>query len=152
MTFTSEFAQNGNEIIAALNVSGDSLAPETVTEVTGLQPTKKWVAGEAIGRSTRRYQQNGWSIATKRECTVDDAVNALLAILTPGWSRIVEATRDQYVELSIVVHANSFIPEIHINADQLRLLAEVNAHIDIDLYDFTTDRDRENDAGTNSGA
>jgi len=141
MTYVNSVTANTNEIIAELNVTGSEFDPDALTRRTQLRPTKKWLAGDSVGRSSRRYEHNGWSIATPKRSEVEDAVEELLSTLEEHWGELLEATSEQEVELSIVVYARSFVPGIHIRAAQLRRLAELNASIDVDLYDLTREND-----------
>jgi hypothetical protein len=135
MNYVHSGSENFNEVIAELNVTGSALDPDALTRRTQLLPTKKWLVGETIGRSSRHYEHNGWSIATPKRSEIGEAVEDLLSTLTAHWNELLEAIRGQEVELSIVVHARSFIPAIHIETAQLAQIAELNASIDIDLYD-----------------
>jgi hypothetical protein len=137
MNYVHDGSENVNEIIAELNVTGRVFDSDALTRRTQLLPTKKWLVGEPIGRSARRYEHNGWSIATPKRSEVGEAVEDLLSTLTAHWNELLEAIHGQKVELSIVVYARSFIPAIHMEAAQLARRAELNASIDIDLFDQT---------------
>jgi len=141
MNFGDNIRANTNEIVAELNVTGRVFDPDALTRGTQLHPTKKWLAGDLIGRSSRRYEHNGWSIATPKRSEVEDALDELLSTLEEHWDELLGATREQQVELSIVVYARSFVPGIQIRADQLRRFAELNASIDVDLYDLAREND-----------
>lgn len=141
MTYANNMTADANEIVAELNVTGKAFDPDALTLRTQLQPTKKWHGGDTIGRSSRLYECNGWSIASPKKREVEDAVEVLLLLLQPHWNELVEATREQEVELSIVVYARSFIPAISIRSDQLHRIVELKASVDVDLYDLTEEND-----------
>src|SRR5438552_1532607 len=136
MTCATELTAEENEIVAELNVTAREWEPSDFTARVNVQTTRTWRVGDQIGKSTRRYQRNGWSVASPKMTEVEDAISALLSKVDPHWNEIKEASRGCDVELSLVIYARAFAPAITIRADQLERFAELHASVDVDFYDL----------------
>jgi hypothetical protein len=109
--------------------------PSELTDLTGLTPSKTWIAGDSIERSKRRYPSNGWRLSSQKiVAAIEAGVDALFEQIAPNWEALRELSRECNVELSILVKCGEQVPPMHFRADQIERLAELSAEIDIDLY------------------
>jgi hypothetical protein len=123
------------EIRVQLNLTGFAGDPKRLSEIIGLTPSKTWLAGEAIERSKRKYESNGWRVSAPRDVDdVEAGVDALFGYLAPRWESLRNVSQLCRVELSIVVYAERQVPAIHFRDDQIRRLIELSGKIDVDVY------------------
>ena len=72
---------------AALAIQHESLGPQHVTEVLGLEPTESFEAGDPYARGTRRRAHSHWALdnpADIDEAPLDDQLRTLLDRVRPA--------------------------------------------------------------------
>jgi len=125
-----------SELRVRLTLTSDREDPGEVTLRTGLQPEKIWRAGDQIGKSIRKYEQNGWQLGSDRpaEAGFGDHVESLIAKVRPVLPVFRSLKQSWEIELSCAIEVYSSSPELHLEPDALQVLAELGASIDLDLY------------------
>lgn len=121
----------------ALRFTGQGFAPEDVTRLVGLTPTKTWRLGDAIQQTQLRRKCDGWVIGlpSREAYDMDNVLRELLDILAPHEDRIAEAARQfaLAVEISVGVYISGETPASLFSADTIRRLSSLQASLDIDL-------------------
>ena len=108
-----------------------------ITKALGIQPTTTWSPGEKVRNTRLVHQEKGWSIDINLADTIDwhEHVERLLSEVHPFQQDLARICGDYYAELACIFYlAGDDRPEIHFTPQQLRKLADLNAHIDVDLY------------------
>ncbi|HXT02105.1 MAG TPA: DUF4279 domain-containing protein [Elusimicrobiota bacterium] len=131
------------------NIVDFDFDPASITETLGVQPTKTWKIGEPryapeisaqrAGSPLAYWKNNGWVLKSSlaEDRTVDDHVEALIKILAPCWGQLKELAPKCYFELAVTMRMfNVDRPPLWFDASLIKKLAELNAHVDVDLYNF----------------
>jgi len=127
------------EVIARFSITDLDCDPDIMTERLHIQPTKIWRVGDERAKpgSGLTFENSGWRIESDlpRTRPVMDHVENLLKRMAPGWSILTNVSAGYYIELALAITMpEGERPELHFDAAILSKLAEVNAHIDVDLY------------------
>lgn len=127
------------EVIARFSITDLDCDPEKMTERLRVQPTKIWRVGDERSKpgSGLIFENSGWRIESDlpRTKPVRDHVANLLQRMAPGWSALKQISAGYYIELALAITMRGGDrPELHFDAADIGKLAEVNAHIDVDLY------------------
>jgi len=127
------------EVLARFAITDLDCDPDLITKQLKVMPTKVWRVGDdrAKAGSGLTFDNCGWRIESEldRFRPVTDHVNHLISRMQPGWD-FLRSVSDKYcieLALAITMHAGDQ-PELHFDPAILGKLAEVKAHIDIDLY------------------
>ncbi|MBD2307081.1 DUF4279 domain-containing protein [Chroococcidiopsis sp. FACHB-1243] len=127
--------------ILGTDSNSEDLDPDKITAIVGIQPTKMWKVGDLVSkRSTLRHKQNGWSFKSKLEesATLEDHISYIFEQLKPNWQNLVEICTHYYTEIECAIYFyEDDIPAIHFERQSLKLISELNAEIDIDIYDLS---------------
>jgi hypothetical protein len=129
-----------SEVSISLNIIGEDLDPDSITEKIGIEPSSIWRKGELIDpRAILRYKENGWGMSSplKNSNDLEDLTRSLLEKLSGCWDKLTEICSNYYTELSCVIYVSDGVPAIHFEADILEKLNQLNAAIDVDLYVLT---------------
>lgn len=136
--------KTNNEISVAFTLTDFDCDPEEITARVGITPTKTWIMGDFINKKkTIKYEYNGWKVHSKldKEADLESHIISVLAQLKPGWQSLVKISQSYYTEIScaIYLYSDNQLPAIHFNQEILQQIAELNAEIDIDLYNLIYD-------------
>ena len=131
----------GNEIKVRFILTDFDCAPAEITERIGIEPSKTWVVGEPIMGGARAHKENGWQLELRDgdASGVEDLTKSLLQRLETSGDAIAELARAFYAEISCIVYATEFVPELHFSRRTLERIGQLGAEIDIDLYCLTSD-------------
>ena len=128
------------EIKVRINITDFACDPSVITELFEILPDRSWIAGEpVVQQATNIHKQNGWSIYSPLSSTgnsIDDHLNKLKEILLPKVERFAKLPQGAEVELLCVIYAYKRFPDIYVCAENISFLYEINASIDIDVYDL----------------
>lgn len=130
-----------SEIKARLTVAEFECSPEEVTNLLGICPTKTWLCGETVTpRAKNVHKSNGCILISPRDpvnSTVDVQVDSLISIITPHIEAFAKLPAGVYIELSCIIRVADYgRPVVGFSADTVRVLAQIGANIDIDIYDL----------------
>ena len=122
-----------------LLITSDSLTPDEISEGVGLYPTRHWFKGQPVcPGASKTYEHNGWVLAAEGSGVAVSAENLTEKLLQSiDVSKMLEfksAHQKVEFELSIVVHVSASAPAVSLSPYQVRVLASLNADIDIDIY------------------
>lgn len=113
--------------------------PEEITEILGINPTKTWLKGQPVtpkAKNTRK--ENAWELLidfSPENNTVDAQVESLLSIITPNIEKFANLPSNVDIILSCVIFTRpDGFPVIGFSKKLIKILALINADIDIDLY------------------
>jgi hypothetical protein len=127
------------EIRARFKIIDLDRDPDAVTERLGVRPDEVWRAGDpvAVPGKGKKYANAGWMIQSRLGPTetAPRHVADLLERMGPGWAALKGLDCRHHVELSltVVMHGGDE-PELGFDAETVERLAQVRAHIDVDLY------------------
>lgn len=147
---TSDQSENSDSVVSTsqikvrLVVTSYVLTPKQMTDCLGNSGSKTWKLGDRVHQAaTNRFAHNGWVLSST---AIGDNLSTeeMLRKLENDFDFLkVNALRkldDQCsVELSLVVHAGENVPEVHLSSSQLRLLADIGAEVDVDIYPWGVD-------------
>ena len=130
-----------SEIKARLTVARFECSPEEITQILGIRPTKTWLRGETVTpRAKNVHKSNGWTLRAPCDplnSTVDEQVDSLISIITPHIEAFAKLPTGVYIELSCILYVYDYSrPVIGFSASTVRILAQIGANIDIDIYDL----------------
>lgn len=129
------------EVKVSITITDFSCDPAQVSEHLRVSPTATWRTGDQVGRTARVHKENGWRLrAPQREAaSLNDDVEWLLTKLEGGLQTLSNVTGGHYLELACVIYVERETPGLHLEADTLRRLTVLGAHLDIDLYVVSED-------------
>jgi hypothetical protein len=94
--------------------------------------------GDRVGGSLVRRKHSGWRCSLPRRESLDlsKEVKALLAEMSPFSDAIRQECERQRLssELACVLHVGSPTPAAHFDLETLKVIVELGAAIDLDLY------------------
>lgn len=127
------------EINTSLTLTVVGFNPEDITSFVGIEPTDTWRVGYQPREGAAKRKFDGWSISTgkKPSINLDEQLLDLLKIIQPCRLKLVQICKkfNLEVEFDCVIYIKgNDIPSIHIDNSVVKLAAELNAEIDVDLY------------------
>ncbi len=127
-----------SDVYAAFILRGLELDPQHITTSLGMLPSKTWRVGELlIEQAILRHKDNGWMIASDLplSCDLQEHVKSVMERLQPGWQVLMELCTSYDAEINCVVKSyGGDRPAILFEKDIVKLAADLNAAINIDLY------------------
>jgi hypothetical protein len=128
-------------------ITSTTLTSERITELLGTQPSRTWDLGDAIERTALRRKHNGWCLLAPfegEELDLSIPTRSLLHLLTPIASRIRKLSNDfeVYCVFSYAVYLYDETPIVHFAPEVLSEIANLNAHVDIDLILLPVPKDQ----------
>lgn len=126
---------------ARLIIADFECSPEEITQTLSIYPTKTWLRGETVTPTAKNvHKENGWMIASPCDplnSTVDVQVDSLISIITPHIEAFAKLPTGVYIELSCIIRVADYgRPVIGFATNTVRVLAQIGANIDIDIYDL----------------
>jgi hypothetical protein len=128
-----------NKIYAYFALGGFACEPSEITHTIGLTPTDTWKAGDLIGRSIRRRETNGWRLRSRLDepLWLGRHVQDVIAQLAPKWPEVLPLCLQYEAMMNCVCYIYDTPPVFHFDREIIKRVAELNAWIDVDYYDFT---------------
>jgi hypothetical protein len=127
-----------NTISVRLDILSLDHDPSEITTLTGLIPTKTWKKGELVStRGSMRYKHNGWCVKSKvaESEDLDTHVESILSQIQSGWEMLTKVSCDYEIVLACHLFVRGpQVPAIHFGKRITKLLSEINAAIDVDIY------------------
>lgn len=133
-----------NENHITLIFSDFSCAPDAITGTLGIEPTKTGIKGQEyyIGPQDNKQRKvwpyNYWAlrIIKKENNFISEFVDGFLnEVVKPNKEKIKALSAECEVELSIAQYYYSGCnPGFHFTADNLQVLTEIGAELDLDIY------------------
>lgn len=123
---------------ASFIMEGEELNPEYVTQVLDLTPTKSWHKDEVYKKNKKRVC-GSWILSIDFEESYDIMIQIdKLCSYIKGKEEKIKLIKDKYcgiIVVSIVVEVeNQEVPGIIIKDKMSKLMANIEADIDIDIY------------------
>jgi len=125
------------KIVVSFRIMEFKCSHREITKALGIQPTTTWSPGDKVRNTLLVQKEKGWSIDIHLEDAADlhEHVERLLSEVHPFHQDLVHICGDYYAELACIFYlAGDERPEIHFIPQQLSKLADLHAHIDVDLY------------------
>lgn len=140
---------NVDENHTSLKLSEFTCPPEELSLKLGLKPTKTATKGQIYyvgpkgNRIEKVWEYNYWEYrVTKRDDTwISDQFDEFLDnIIIPIKDTLKSVLLTCDGELSIVQYAyNSCNPSLHFDRDKIKIISDIGAHLDIDIYCLADD-------------
>jgi hypothetical protein len=110
--------------------------PEEITNQTGISPSETWRKGEVKLGTAIQYKDNGWELKSglPLEASLVDHVNFLLSAVEPARKQLMSLTKKYYSVLACAVYFGEEHPEIYLDNNLLRQIADMNLRLDLDIY------------------
>lgn len=126
------------EVRARFMIVDLDCAPELITKQLQITPAETWKVGDTRCKGTvLKFENNGWLIESMigKHHSVNEHVGELLRMLTPSWETLREISTKYHLELSLTITTyDATGPEVGFDSGIVKKLAEINSHVDIDLY------------------
>ncbi|EIJ41059.1 hypothetical protein BegalDRAFT_0135 [Beggiatoa alba B18LD] len=127
-----------NEIVIGLTITDFNELPSEITKILGVQPSKTWCKGDLISKSgIIRHKQNGWKLCSSlsKSQSFKEHEKDLLDKILLFKDKFKNLPSECNVEFSCYVDIyNEDIPELSLEKDTVKVLSEINASVDIDIY------------------
>lgn len=127
------------ELKARFLISSVTTIPSVFSAALGVEPTQTWLKDEPVHpKAINKYDHNGWVLVeTERgaSASLEALVNKLFQAIDLNRVRqLTQADPSVEVELSIVLHLSESAPSMFLSSQHVKLLADIGAEIDIDIY------------------
>jgi len=133
-----------NKVIAAITITGFQCSHDEITKIIKIQPTRIWRLNDPVVASrpnARRQKENGWKFevqisnnAADSTLWLSEALKILTATLAENANNFKDLPPLASVEISCYLRINKeSMPEIFFTNDLLKLIASINASIDLDI-------------------
>ena len=143
-----ELGGDFDETADILSVYSEELSREEVSSLLEVQPTKAWNPGEkhavGTGRSgkTRIIDWGKWMLEVERNHEpVEPKIHNLLRSCTKNLEAWRTVSAKYNTQLTIVAHVENWNRELNLSPETLRLLAERNLMLNVDIYFYGDDDD-----------
>jgi acetylglutamate kinase len=130
------------EVHVNLNIFSDTLTPEKISELTGIDADKFWLAGDRRKDTQIIEKENGWAI--KSFLNKDDDLEAHIQDMRrrlSGKEGIIKSISELAgcdIQLSGVIYGSD-TPALCFDKDVIGWLGSIGASLDIDIYNIDTD-------------
>lgn len=120
-------------------ITGVGVNPVDITSYIGVKPTETWHAGDRIQESELKCKYDGWCLSSDREDSLylDEQVQSILNKIQPHTTKIKQLCNKLNLKIEVacaVYIENNEIPSIHFDEEIVKIIADLRAEIDIDLY------------------
>lgn len=126
------------EVRARFMIVDLDCAPELITKELQITPTEIWKVGDIRCKGTvLKFENSGWLIESMlgKHHSVNEHVGELFHLLAPAWGILKKISTKYHLELSLTITTyNATGPEVKFDSSVVKKLAEINSHVDIDLY------------------
>jgi hypothetical protein len=128
-----------NEYQAYLRIAGFHCHPDEITRILGLDPTETWIEGEEyLSPGMRETGHRKFSFWAKEspllEGDLDEKMEALITVIRPHASRFRELPEVTALVIQGVIQADDFMPGVGFTRDQIKVIADIGATIDVDIF------------------
>lgn len=119
-----------------LKILDESLLPEQITEQLGICPSKTWHKGDLVPNTSIRKRENGWEIESTlpKEVLPSEHIQHILSVIKPAYFQFQDYSQKYYCELSCAIYFDEERPDIFLDKNLMRQLADLNLNLDIDIY------------------
>lgn len=121
----------------------DDIMPDEITAITGLQPSKVFVKG-AKRRPEKEnspvWPKSVWRLAASEDkyMPFEEQMDRLLSILEPKITLLKPLCDRYYCEFFVAIYIyrdnEESTPSVHLEKRHMKLMNELNAEFDVDLY------------------
>lgn len=134
------------ELVVEFSIVDFEIHPNDISRLLGVIPQRQFQKGDLIDPKVGiHYKENGWVLSSKlnQNTELDDNLLDLLKIFKSNLSGFIEICNKYDSELSIMLtiyhqknnnEEEHNTPALHFDKEIIKLLAELNSEIDIDLY------------------
>lgn len=131
-----------NEAYVYFGLFGDNFAPEKVTQLLNIEPTKVSIKGERVPNKVPI--STSWRFSTDKIVNeyidIEDMSNSIMSNFIPIKDKVITAIKTYnlkpclMVVLTVSTQEEISTPAIGFTAETLKFLGDVGASIDIDTY------------------
>lgn len=130
-----------HQTFMSLKVLDFPFHPDTIGDMLGLQCSESWQKGDYRSPKVRmRHKENGWQLKSPLgdDAGFEDHLKCIIDAVYPSRMALQKLSKEYYTELScaiyMAINSEKSLPSMHIDEEQIRILAEMNLQIDVDLY------------------
>jgi hypothetical protein len=125
------------ELRTQFSLRGTGLVPSNITETLGVQPSRVWRAGHRTSPRRNPPTVDGWVLQVGPHVALDfrDQIDELLEQLRPIAAKV-RALRDMHdltIQVNCVAYIADVVPALYFTPEQLRVIQELDATIDVDF-------------------
>jgi hypothetical protein len=132
-----------NETIVDLAIINFKEPPSEIADILDIQPSRMWLKDELVYPKTLiRRKENGLEISSSlsKYHSFREHISCLIDILTPLKDKFKNLPATCEIKLSCHIYIyEEGMPDISLEANEVKVLSDVNARIDIDTYCLASD-------------
>jgi len=119
------------ELHVEIEISCGVLHPDEITKFINIEPTGIYV--------DEKHGENTWKIISElpKDREFEDHVLCMLDVIEPALENFKTITSKYYTKLFCAIYRNEYFPSIYLNNEMLKKLADLNIHLDIDIYSLS---------------
>lgn len=124
---------------AELSLFSEDLDPERIADLLGIPADEEWRKGDPKGARAVAFRKEGcWRIVTvpSEDCdrSLNDHLRDLLERIKPVRESLSTLAEGCSVEFGAVIEFDETVPDLHVDADVVKAMAQMNAELDLDIY------------------
>jgi len=125
----------GDEVYTELGIYSEMLSLDELNSILGIACDKGWNKGDLRTHTIIRQQKNAWIIRSTlpRSASLESHVKDLITRIAPLKDKIKQVSDQACVEFSCVIHSKER-PALNFDQEMIKVLSELGACLDIDLY------------------
>jgi hypothetical protein len=135
-------SENQDEIKVYLKITGFECSPDEISNIIDINPTKTWLKNEVIHkRALIRHKENGWILQSglPRDTPIKIQIEDLLGVVLPRKQLFQKLPQGSKIAIYCVVYSTLGRPDISLEPEMVKAIAELGAALDFDLYQLPND-------------
>jgi hypothetical protein len=125
------------EITASFLIRGFGCDHDHITRQIGIDPSATWRKGDQIGQSRLRRKEDGWRLDSELspQAALDQHARNILDRIHPRSAALTSIEGRAHFFAAMYIHAGDR-PPATLSSEIIRQLADLNAGVDIDIYNL----------------
>lgn len=118
-----------------LLVTSEFLAPDEITEVLSLSPTRTFHKGKTKPKTTMTYQTNGWCLDSHFQGELPECLHEFVLFLRAKSSEFAVLKGQCEAWLECVLDGQPNFPPVHLAPEVMGILHELGIGLEFDIYE-----------------
>jgi hypothetical protein len=127
--------KNKNQMYVYLGIKEFKESPDEITRMIGVRPTSVNRKGDFIGKTSKRYRNNGWKLKVSSATSFDlERLLKKLFLKFKDKKKLMNAISKGSGQIVCVVHYADSLPTIEISPATLKKITDLNCGFWLDYY------------------
>lgn len=130
-----------DQTYVSLNIYGEDLIPEAISQLLGCQATHMIYQGDRRTPNSAPYQRSAWLLSQKEKApiTAEPIIQGLLSRVSNDLDLWQELASKYEIQLRISIHMEGWNQGFDLSSEMIQQIAAVGAKIVFDIYAYADD-------------